>query len=126
MESFLHIMMLALCIWREARGEPLEGKLMVGQVVENRVNDRRWPDTFESVILQKWQFSAFNPNDPNALKLPTKPDQEWLESLAAASHVVRYAPVTDANHYHVTGLHPKWEDPNKVVARVGHHVFYKL
>ena len=30
---------IALCVWREARGESLLGKLLVAQVIENRVTD---------------------------------------------------------------------------------------
>ena len=63
---------LALAVWREARGETPVGKLLVAQTIENRVQDRRWPATYEDVITQPWQFSAFNKGDPNATLFPTK------------------------------------------------------
>jgi len=50
---------LARIVWWEARGEPLLGQVAVGNVVLNRVHDRRWPDTVEEVIAQKSQFTPF-------------------------------------------------------------------
>jgi N-acetylmuramoyl-L-alanine amidase len=118
---------LALCVWREARGESARGKRLVAQVIENRVQDRRWPDTYVSVITQPWQFSAFNKSDPNVHKFPDEGDPAWRQCVAAADAVLEAAePFTDANHYHVAGLTPAWRDDDKLVAAEGHHVFYRL
>ena len=118
---------LALAAWREGRGEPLAGKRLIAQVIENRVTDPRWPDTYVSVITQPWQFSAFNKNDPNALLFPAEHDAAWPACVEAAD-VVLSAPLalTNANHYHVIGLTPNWARPTKEVARAGRHVFYNL
>jgi hypothetical protein len=53
---------LALTLYGEARGEPIEGIIAVGCVIRNRVNDtkKRWPNTYRGVCLQPWQFSALN------------------------------------------------------------------
>lgn len=119
--------MLALCVWREARGESDLGKALVAQVIENRVQDRRWPDDYVSVITQPWQFSAFNANDPNVTKFPVPDDKAWPSCVAAADLVLASAePLTKANHYCVKGLSPKWADPAKVTEREGAHVFYCL
>lgn len=61
--------LLALALWGEARGEPIEAQVGVGCVIRNRVQDRRWPGTYQEVILQPLQFSAFNVDDPNLAKL---------------------------------------------------------
>lgn len=118
---------LALVTWREARGEPILGKLLVAQTVENRVRDRRWPDTYTSVITQPWQFSAFNKNDPNALKYPDDGDPVWEDCVVVARAVID-APskFTTANHYHATSVSPNWADQSKIVNRAGNHVFYEL
>lgn len=119
--------MLALCIWREARGESLRGKQLVGAVIRNRVADPRWPKTFTDVILQPRQFSSFNSGDPNAMKFPRDDDPSWRDSVSAAETVLGQSPaMTTANHYHVLGLMPTWADADKVVDREGHHVFYAL
>ena len=48
---------LAAIIYCEARGESYEGMLAVGSVVMNRVNDARFPNTIEAVIMSPGQFS---------------------------------------------------------------------
>ena len=43
--------------YHEARGESLLGIVAVTEVVLNRVDDNRWPDTVCEVVWQKNQFS---------------------------------------------------------------------
>jgi N-acetylmuramoyl-L-alanine amidase len=118
---------LALCVWREARGETLLGKMLVAQTIENRVTDSRWPDTYIGVITQPWQFSAFNRNDPNVTAYPTETDRTWLDCVAAADLVLAApSPLTPANHYHAKDIDPSWKRDDRVVAREGAHVFYRL
>lgn len=118
--------LLALCIWREARGEPYQGKELVASVIRNRKDDTRWPDTYTGVITQPKQFSAFNAGDPNVTLYPLPTDKSWEDCVQAAEEVIANGAVTTGNHYHVIGLKPTWADPTKVVATVGHHVFYHL
>lgn len=118
---------LALCVWREARGETLLGKLLVAQTIENRVTHARWPETYVGVITQRLQFSAFNAGDPNALLFPMETDRAWADCVAAAALVISApSPLTTANHYHTTGVAPLWANASKIVAREGAHVFYAL
>lgn len=119
--------MLALCIYREARGESMRGKALVGQVIRNRVEDARWPNTYAGVITQRWQFSAFNANDPNALLFPSEDEPAWADCVEAAQAVLE-APQTStaANHYKTETVGASWADERKIVAREGHHVFYAL
>jgi spore germination cell wall hydrolase CwlJ-like protein len=73
--------LFALAIWREARGESLQGKIGVAWCIRNRMTDqrKRWPATPGAVVLQPLQFSCFNAWDPNAVKLPAKVDDPaWL------------------------------------------------
>lgn len=118
---------LALCVWREARGETPKGKRLVAQVIENRVQDKRWPDSYLGVITQPWQFSSFNANDPNATKFPSETDPAWPSCVAAADAVLETAePFTNANHYKTITAVAAWADESKVVAREQNHVFYCL
>lgn len=54
--------MMALVIYQEAGGDACtdETRLMVGQVVLNRVSDSRFPDTIEEVLLQKSQYGRLH------------------------------------------------------------------
>jgi spore germination cell wall hydrolase CwlJ-like protein len=118
---------LALCIYREGRGEPMQGKLWIGQTVKNRVDDTRWPDTYIGVITQPFQFSAFNRTDPNVTVFPHEEEPAWEACVLAADQVIDApTPFTTANHYHVHGLEPAWADSRKIVGVAGRHVFYAL
>jgi N-acetylmuramoyl-L-alanine amidase len=83
--------LMALCIWREARGEQMMGKRGVGHVIANRVNARSFfGHDIVSVILKPYQFSSFNPEDPNADKWPEDDDPSWMDSQQAAKAVVSW------------------------------------
>lgn len=100
--------LLALAIYREARGESLYGKRAVGHVIKNRVlNPGWWGASYHSVILKPWQFSSFNQNDPNADVWPPESATSWADSLAAASAVLLgdEPDSTDgATYYHDTSM----------------------
>lgn len=49
--------MLAAIIECEAANQPYEGKLAVGSVVLNRINNSRWPNTMTEVLYQPRQFT---------------------------------------------------------------------
>ena len=130
---FARLYILALCIWRQARGESFRGKLLVGFTIKNRVKDPRWPRTYEGVITQKWQFSAFNPSDPNAVKYPNTgeenpvEDAAWLECVKVAETVLNSSTsITSANHYHTKNIKPSWSDEASIVDREGNHIFLTL
>lgn len=126
--------LLALCVYREARGETPLGKAYVAQVVLNRTIDlqKRWPRTISGVVLQPLQFSSFNANDPNVTVFPSDGDQTWIECVSAAERALQAIPaLTPANHYLTEGIfnspkRPKWAAVDKVVATEGHHVFLFL
>lgn len=50
--------LLARLVHAEAKGEPYAGKVAVADVVLNRVENKQFPDSVESVIYQK---NAFQP-----------------------------------------------------------------
>jgi len=122
---------LALCLWREARGEPIEGKAAVADVILTRAADSRWPDSVVGVITQRWQFSAFNQSDPNVTKFPNPRGSaaEWMafvECARVAMHALDKPPTGRADHYHAKSMapFPKWTRQMQRVGVVGNHVFY--
>lgn len=99
----------AMLVWGEARGESREGKLAVAYVAVNRA--LKWERRLASVILRPWQFSCFNPNDPNREKL-LHPEQHgslatweecWLLAEAARGRL-EPDPSHGATHYTVVSL----------------------
>lgn len=89
-EQSYELTLLMLCIWREARGEPMEGKYGVGWVIRNRAmkpGSQWYGNDWEEVILKPSQFSSFNSNDPNASKFPLPSDPSFGACLLAAKHV---------------------------------------
>lgn len=125
--DLLRQFMLALCVWREARGESPLGKRLVAQVIVNRSKDKRWPNTIVGVILQKKQFSSFNASDSQSLLFPKEGDKAWSECVDAVDVVLTSSiPLTTANHYHTYAVVPAWADVDKIVDREGAHIFYKL
>jgi len=120
---------LALATYREARGESLFGKQCVAQVIENRVQDDRWPQTYDSVILQPWQFSSFNASDPNSkLFPPTSYSDAWGQCWEVAGKVLdEDSDITEGcNHYFADYIKmPKWAEKMTHVLTVGKHKFYR-
>jgi spore germination cell wall hydrolase CwlJ-like protein len=81
--------LLALCIYREARGEGFLGKRAVGCVVRNRVNAQSYfGHTYNAVILRPYQFSSFNQNDSNSSVWPADGESVWMECLVEANNVL--------------------------------------
>lgn len=81
------IMLLALCVWREARSESYAGKLGVVWVLRNRsamAPLEGFRHSIDEEILRPWQFSSFNENDPNSTKYPEENEPSWLDCLKAA------------------------------------------
>ena len=126
--------LMALAIWREARGEPMMGKVGVGYVISNRAHNPSWwgSDT-KSVILKPWQFSSFNANDPNTNLWPDDVDPSWVDSQSAASVVYNGTmqdPTDGAVNYKVSSIPwPKgWGEKSAYVETtvIGNHTFYRL
>jgi spore germination cell wall hydrolase CwlJ-like protein len=81
--------LMALCCYREARGETIFGKRAVCHVIKNRASQPGWwGHDIQSVVLKPWQFSSFNPNDPNSTVWPADDSPSWTDSLSAASAVL--------------------------------------
>ena len=115
--------MLALNMYREARGESLQGQLAVAEVTLNRVKHKSFPSTICSVISQKNQFTWYakqgisNPN--------TKKFKEMLSlSRAILSNKVQL-PKTGALYFVNSSTRPSFLRNKKHVADIDNHSFYK-
>ena len=130
------MVLLALCVWREARNQPFEGKLAVAWSIRNRVmkpGKTWWGDDWETVILKRWQYTSFEKSDPNACLLPTDPalDKTWDDSLVCAERAYLSSGVDTsqgATHYYNPKIvaAPAWVNApgTRFVVEIGDHRFY--
>lgn len=135
---------VALTLFGEARGEPLEGQLAVASVLRNRLADGRWGHTFKDVCWARLQFSCWNDTDPNrplldrlAYQLSTPATAATLAGDAALQRCLWIASgvigghfpstVRNATHYYATSLRdtPRWAKAGTLVGRVGNHLFFE-
>ena len=132
LEQMDDLSLMTALIMGEAEAGLFLGKLAVACVVRNRLADKRWPDTWAEVMLQKYQFSCFNAD----LIRPEITMQywgrvAWRECRFAAFGVLcdYVGDITEgANHYYAASLvkQPYWADGHRHTVGVGNHLFYKL
>ena len=115
------------------------GQIAVGQVVANRVEDNRFPNTVcgvvkqavtlkgtNSPVLHKCQFSWYcdGKNDTPNLK-----SKEWDNAKHYARIVLSGTINLDftegATHYHATYVRPAWAKTKTKTTRIDRHIFYR-
>lgn len=118
-----------LCIYAEARGEPYEGQVAVGNVIRTRTAKRVCSNgTVCSTVTFPYQFSWMNHNDGQRTKVLSarwelhgvvSARNAWAES--ERNHIV-----ADATHYHADYVSPEWARANGMhfIKRIGRHLFY--
>lgn len=124
---------LAKNIYYEARNEPKEGKVAVGVVTLNRVENPKYPKSICEVVNHRTksregktvcQFSW----TCMRLAKPQESDPLWLDSIRIAKNLLlgQYThwekKYERAHHFHNTSVNPGWN--LRVVARIGRHIFY--
>ena len=130
------IVCLALNVYYEARSQSVVEQIAVAQVVINRVNDDRYPDTVCKVVKQgeknhdgsmkkdRYQFSWYCDGAPD--KPYNKKSWELALSVAKSVYEGKTTDLTEgATHYHATSVNPFWAKTLKKVTRIGKHIFYK-
>jgi N-acetylmuramoyl-L-alanine amidase len=124
---------LAMNVYYESRGEPLQGQFGVAEVTMNRVADPRYPDTVCEVVYQKrWDYlrkrdvGAFSWTEFD--EVPRPQGTAWQGAIEVADTMFSGTrePVLDgAVHYHATHIRPSWSRGKEPVAKIGQHVFYR-
>lgn len=126
--------LLALCIWREARNQSKPAKTGVKHVILNRVADPKGPyrncTDIVQTILKPYQFSSFLPKDANASLLPDpcKPAEwkAWLECCDVVDSS-EADPTSGATHYFSVDIAPPaWATPDKFTIALGAFRFYRI
>lgn len=117
-----------MTIWAEARGEPYNGMCAVGEVIRLRTKLRYSSNgTIPGTILWPWQFSCWNINDPQRLRMPLLDDDDPLVKKCAKAWKE-----SKNTHYAAGALlycnlkiaRPNWALESKKVAQIGNHTFY--
>ena len=112
---------MAVAVYFEARGEPIDGQMMVAETILNRVADERWPDTVCEVVKQPRQFSFYSDG-----KSDTPRDQVAYELALELAAVAMNGEHLHSGvlYYHTVDVHPVWRHSLAVTGRVGRHIFY--
>jgi hypothetical protein len=103
---FGRIVLLALVVWREARGQAHACKLAVAYVAVARAEDPRknwWGDDMLAVLFSPMQFSSVTDKKDGQLVLWPREGATWAECLRAAAAAYFHweaNPVPGATHYH--------------------------
>lgn len=135
--NYYEITLLALTLWREARGESTDAKIAVAHTVKNRIdNPGWWGNDWISVLTKKWQYSSLtDPNDKQLTTWPKADDHVFEECLSIAEMVVRgvyNSPLKGIDSYYDDSLQgdlrPKWakEHPERFVGKIGRLNFYNM
>jgi len=116
-------------IYHEARGEDVIGQFAVAEVILNRVDSERFPDTICGVVNQNvrrfnaCQFSYACDGRPVTLN--------ERRAIAISGRIARLAIdgferhlTGGATHYHAVRVTPHWSYTMERTARYGAHVFY--
>ena len=122
---------MALCLWREARGEPREGKIAVAWSIMNRLASPSWGNTLMAVLFQRLQYSSLTySSDPQLALWPKDDDPAWRDSLEIADGVIEGRidnPIDGADSYFSDSIvAPKWATVSTFVKKIGRHEFHKV
>ena len=133
------LMCMALNIYHEARNQSIVGQVAVAEVVMNRVEDSRFPDTICEVVkqaitykntdkpvLHKCQFSWYCDGQKDE---PDFDSNAWWRAKEYAHIVMSGKIVIDvtqgATHYHATYVRPEWAKTKTRTTRIDKHIFYR-
>ena len=111
------VMVLAKMIHGEARGESYVGKVAVGAVILNRVEDKKFPDSVYSVCFQPGAFDAVRDG-----QYYLEPNQEAINAAKAA--INGWDPTYGCLYYwNPSTATSKWIWSRRIVTQIGKHVF---
>ena len=121
---------LAEALYFEARGESFMGQVAVAEVILNRVDSRRYPNTICGVVRQgekRKNGCQFSYNcDGKSDKIGNRKAFERMGRLARAMIDGRPRRLTDrALYYHNTSVKPRWMRKMVRTVKIGEHIFYR-
>lgn len=127
---------LALCVWREARGQTRECQEAVAMCVMNRIEKPGWwGKDVVSVVFRKWQFSSLT--DPKDRQLTKWPDpsvagswKAWELALDIADRAIYGKidhPAPGADSFWSDDIQsPYWANDENFVRKIGRISFHNV
>ena len=134
---------LALNTYHEAKNQSMIGQIATAQVVMNRVEDKRFPNTVCEVVKQgptrpSWedpekeypikhrcQFSWYCDGKSDV----PKNEKAWRKAQDVAFLVyynkIQIDVTEGATHYHATYVKPAWAKTKTRTTRIEKHIFYR-
>ncbi|APX23754.1 MAG: cell wall hydrolase [Rhodobacteraceae bacterium] len=121
---------LTEALYFEARGESLKGQFAVAEVILNRVDSPRFPDSVCGVVNQgtgrkyACQFTYTCDGLPEHINEPGA----YAEVAKVAKAMLSGAPrelTNGATYYHTTAVSPSWASAFTRTANIGVHRFYR-
>lgn len=118
---------LKTALYFESRGETIEGQFAVAEVILNRVDSVRYPNTVCGVVQQggtgACQFSFNCDGRSEAMADPVAADISGRIARAMLDGAPRN--LTDgAMYFHTLGVKPSWSKRFAQTASIGAHLFY--
>lgn len=118
---------LKTALYFEARGETIEGQFAVAEVILNRVDSVRYPNTVCGVVQQGGgRHCQFSFNCDGKTEAMADPEAEDISGRIARV-MLDGAPraLTDgAMYFHTLGVKPSWSKRFAQTASIGAHLFY--
>jgi len=114
------LLCLALVVYVEARGEPVDGQMLVAEVVLNRQDNEG-----EDVCVV-----AFKPDQFTGLSDPLDfgvifADPAWQDSIDVAYRAIEGETLgSGATNYHTPEVNPSWSKEMTLLGKYGNHLFY--
>lgn len=130
---------LALNIYHEARGEPIEGQRAVAYVTINRAqaSGKEVCDVVFEDEQFSWTIGNKEPVFRDGVKVgykvvpayrPNVKSEQWLKIKALAidvlTHWKRPHPYKDLYYFHSTSVQPVWSRAKPFKMQIGNHIFY--
>jgi len=131
--NFRDLEIMARTIWGEARGEPYNGQVAVGDVIMNRTrHPKRWANTVRGVCRQKWQFATWLDHDAvhaaNKRKMldVTLEDESLRRAVRACLDAYDDDITEGSDHYYADTIEPPpWTKNMTFTRKIGHHLFFR-
>jgi spore germination cell wall hydrolase CwlJ-like protein len=121
---------LSEALYFEARGEDLWGQIAVAEVILNRVDSPRFPNSVCAVVRDgtgrrnRCQFSYYCDGKAESIGNPRA--YERIKKIAAMMIEGRARVLTGgAVFYHTTAVAPSWMSAMQQTTVIGEHVFYR-
>lgn len=122
---------LSEAVYFEARGETTRGQFAVAEVILNRVDSGRYPDSVCGVVRQghdRKHACQFSYNCDGKKEIMSE-RSAMVKAAKVAKVMLSGRPrllTEKATHYHTMGVSPRWSSRLTETTRIGYHVFYRI